>query len=120
MKVKITSIFPENVRKTIGKKIATLALTGVLVLSLAGCFGPSIAERNAEKYDFTEGQTSFSTYYSHFSEDDLERLPETIESLSIDYAFYLSDLSELPEICPNLKRLTLDNCPSIDDISFSS
>lgn len=118
MKVKLTSIFPENVKKTIGKRIATLALTGVLVFSLSGCFGPSIAERNAEKYDFTESQTSFSTYHSHFSDDDLRRVPESMESLSFDYAFYLSDLSELPEICPNLKRLSLDNCPSVDDLSF--
>lgn len=118
MKVKITNIFPENVRKTIGKRVAVIAISGVLALNLVCCGGPSISERNAETYDFEPGQTYFSSYQSHFSDDDVSRLPESIETISLDYALYLSDLSELPDLCPNLKRLTLDNCPSLDDISF--
>ena len=118
MKIKLTSFFEEHCTKTLSKKICCLALCGVMALSLVGCGGPSISERNQETYDVESGETYFSSYQSHFSDEDLRRLPESIETINLDYALYLSDLSDLPDICPNLKRLTLDNCPSIDDISF--
>lgn len=118
MKIKITSFFEEHCTKALSKKICCLALCGVMALSLVGCGGPSISERNQETYDLESGETYFSSYQSHFSDDDLHNLPDSIETINLDYALYLSDLSDLPDICPNLKRLTLDNCPSIDDISF--
>ena len=105
MKIKITSFFEEHCTKALSKKICCLALCGVMALSLVGCGGPSISERNQETYELESGETYFSSYQSHFSDDDLHNLPDSIETINLDYAVYLSDLSDLTDICPNLNIL---------------
>lgn len=114
MKIKITNIFPDNVKK-VGKKVALLAITGALAVSLVGC--GSIRESNMD-YVFEESQTQFVAYESNFCDSNLYDLPQTIESLHLSDSRYITNLSELPTICPNLRSLSLDNCSGIDDISF--
>lgn len=60
----------------------------------------------------------FSAYYSNIADEDLEYLSEDLKSLHLSFCTYISDLSRLPEICPNLEKIVIDCCPSVDDFSF--
>lgn len=123
--IKITSAYPErmvNVCKKgwacVKKGVIVLVIAGML-FTLSGCGGPSISERNdSSTYTVSQGETHYSSRYTAFSDEDIANLPSSIESLTFDYCHYLSDLSELPSVCPNLKRLTLNNCASIDSLDF--
>ena len=118
MKIKVTSFFSENMKKNLKNRIALIALAGVLTFNLVGCGQGYVEGQNKQSFEYTQEDTSVYAVQTPFSDEDLRNLPSSIESIHLNYALYLSDLDDLPEICPNLRRLTLDNCPSIEDISF--
>lgn len=123
--ITITSSYPERLVK-LAKNSWVVVKKGILILLIAGmlvtmtaCGGPSISELNdTSTYTVEYGETYYSSHYTAFSDEDLANLPSTIESLTFDYCHYLSDLSKLPRVCPNLKRLTLNNCASIASLDF--
>ena len=52
------------------------------------------------------------------TDDDIRNLPASVETLSLGFSNYVTDLSSLPETCPNLKNLSLNSCSGITDLSF--
>lgn len=116
-KIKITSFFSENVIKTLKTRIAMVALAGSILVTMTGCQN-RIETKNSNSYEISQGETSVHYSQCDFWDGDLEKLPESLETLHLTYAFYLQDLSELPRICPNLKNLYLDNCPSLESLDF--
>lgn len=124
-KIKITSAYPERM-VNVCKKGWACVKNGVIVLVIAGmmflmtaCGGPDISELNDNTaYSVEYGETYYSSIYTAFCDEDIANLPSTIESLKFDSCNYLSDLSLLPQVCPNLKNLTLINCASIDSLDF--
>lgn len=116
--IRITNFNKDKVLKILKKGICTISLTAVMATTFTGCFGPSINEKNNANYNLPDGETYFSSIQEDFCDDDFYDLPETIETIDIKYNYYISDLSDLPTLFPNLKKLVIDNCPSIDDLSF--
>ena len=115
--IRITSYYSERIA-SIFKKGSCVLCAALLCVSLSGC-GPTIAERNdTSAYVVEYGQETYGSSYSAISDDDLSKFPSTIEELYFDNCNYISDLSMLPSVCPNLKRLTLNNCPSINSLDF--
>ena len=116
--IKITSYYPKRIASIL-KKGACVLCTITLALSLTGCGNDFIESGNdASAYVVEYGETSYSSMYSAISDEDLSNLPSSIEELHFDYCNYISDLSMLPSVCPNLKRLTLINCPSLNSLDF--
>ncbi len=56
--------------------------------------------------------------YSCVTNESIKHLPESVEELGLSYCFYLTDLNDLPEYCPNIKILHLDSLISLKDYSF--
>ena len=45
-------------------------------------------------------------------------LPSTIKSLSLNKSNYITNLNDLPKVCPNIEYLYLNNMPMLSDLSF--
>lgn len=116
-KVKITSYYPERIIQKLKKGICLVTLTAILAASLTGC-GGDITEGNNYDYSYSQSQTSVSISYGDFCDEDVQSLPSSLEDLYLYFCTYISDLSLLPKICPNIRELSIDNCPSICDLSF--
>jgi len=56
--------------------------------------------------------------YSSIENDFINYLPNTIEALSLNGCVFITDLSELPNKCPNIKSLSLNRLPDLSDFSF--
>lgn len=105
--------------KDLIKRAGAIAGCGlVLSTSLTGCMSIPISEINDTEYSFEDGQTTFHEYLGTLTDDDLRKLPPSIEEISLDTCFFVNDLNSLPEICPNIKKISLTNCSSIIDLSF--
>ena len=59
-----------------------------------------------------------SLYLTPIDDSIFEMLPSTLEKLQLQSSFFISDLSKLPNSCPNLTYLVIDRCPNVNDYSF--
>lgn len=96
------------------KRILMVAgTTLVLVPTLSSC-----SKNKNNKVEFSISSQYVTEYNSAISDKDLENIPEGTEHLLLTKCSYVTDLSTIPEKCPNLKELSLNNCGSITDLSF--
>ncbi len=101
-----------NVRDKFKRIGALLGTSFVLMGTLAGC-------GKYEKGDsYRINNNGLNSYYSDMVDNDINDLPSDLESFSLSYCNFITDLSSLPKVCPNIKRLSLINCSSITDLSF--
>lgn len=98
-------------------KYCATVLTSAVVLVGVNNMNDSVPVNNTS-YTYNNEEHKIKFIQSNFSDDDIKTLPSELEYLYLDYSNYLTDLSDLPEQCPNLKVLSLDNCPLISDLSF--
>lgn len=116
--MKIENVDKEKIKKMVKKGSALAGCALVLTSSLTGCIYRSIGEINSTDHSYQVGATSVSCHRDTITDADLRRLPSTIEQLDLDSCQFVNDLSTLPEICPNIKKICLKNCSSIVDLSF--
>lgn len=123
--ITITSCYNEKLVSVVKKrwhcvkKVVIGVIVAGMVFLMTACGGPSVSQLNdTNKYVVQSGQTTYSSTCTSFCDEDIVNLPSSIETLYFNDCHYLSNLSELPKVCPNLKSLTLNNCPSIDSLNF--
>ena len=103
-----------------------------MALGLSGCNNSKemykeIIEMNAEdKLDYENNHLSTRYIDSDFvsvnflpvTNDYIDMLPNSLKTLSLCNEKFITDLSNLPEKCPNLEDLYLDNCFGITNFDF--
>ena len=62
--------------------------------------------------------TSLHFCYSPVDNSLIDMLPHYIEKLNLKAMYFISDLSKLPEKCPNITYLKLNICPNITNYDF--
>ena len=117
--MKINNINKELIREKMKKGAAIAGCSLVLAASLSGCiFHRSIEDINNTDHTYKEGAKIVSCNRDTITDEELRKLPITIEELDLDTCQFVSDLSILPQACPNIKIIRLKNCSSIVDLSF--
>ncbi len=48
----------------------------------------------------------------------IQYLPSTLEDLSLDRCSFITNLNDLPKICPNITKLSLNAIPNLSNLSF--
>ncbi len=48
----------------------------------------------------------------------IQCFPSTLEDLSLDRCIYINNLNDLPKLCPNITKLSLNAIPNLSDLSF--
>ena len=98
------------------KKSIMFALTSIFMTACGE--NPYIEESNNYDYKTMVNNNYLSVYKCDFSNDDILELPSSLKTLDLSDCHYVDSLDELPNICPNLEYLTIDNCSSLTDFSF--
>ncbi len=62
--------------------------------------------------------TQLSLEITSIEDDCISYLPSTIKGLSLNKSNYITNLNELPVVCPNIEYLYLNNIPMLSDLSF--
>lgn len=123
MKNKINFINWEAMKKLSKERLAMVGLSFVLITSgLTGC-GKENKEEAENQYNgvYISEDDSFVEFEQDSSNMSLGVLRdngENVSSVYFDNSYYIDDLSNLNELCPNLETLVIDKCPSVYDLSF--
>ena len=56
--------------------------------------------------------------FAPIDDNFINSLPHDLKELNLQYESYISDLSALPEVCPNLETLALTRCTNITNFDF--
>ena len=56
--------------------------------------------------------------FAPIDDNFINSLPHDLKELNLQYESYISDLSALPEVCPNLETLVLTRCTNITNFDF--
>lgn len=56
--------------------------------------------------------------FAPIDDNFIKSLPHDLKELNLQYESYISDLSALPEVCPNLETLVLTRCTNITNFDF--
>ena len=56
--------------------------------------------------------------FAPIDDNFIKNLPRDLEELALMFESYVSDLSALPEVCPNLRILALTRCTNITNFDF--
>ena len=118
MKISDLTIYGKRATDVLKRGIA-LVSAGVLVMTFSGCSSKErIKGYNSNTHVYTDSDTEIDLYWSNITDSDIENLPMSITSLSLDTCGYVTSLDALPRVTPKMESLTLINCASITDLSF--
>lgn len=127
----------ENVKKramrTI-KKIGALVSISGLIMNCSGCSDNNSktetpleihTRMNQAVVDMYESETlssqslgSIEMYYAKIGNDFIDNLPKDLKMLGLYNDMYITDLSNLPNVCTSLQTLIIENCHSITNFEF--
>lgn len=124
-----------NKVKSIALKVGISTVIIGMVMSMSGCtkvkneFIKKVYQVEADNtkiiqmyYDDClseyEDLEMLDTAFSPIDEDFINNLPPYLKKLKLNYNPFITDLSMLPSVCPNLEELYISDCYSITDFSF--
>jgi hypothetical protein len=103
-----------KVTNNLKNKILLIGATLVLIPTLTGC---SKASKHA-KPELHSSSPYVSEHKSTITDEDIKDIPQDTQHISFTKCHYVTDLSSLPEQCPEVVELSLKNCPNITNLSF--
>lgn len=123
----------QKAKRTIQRIGALVSISG-LIMNCSGCSDNSsktetpleiITRMNQAVVDMYESGTlssqslgSVEMYYAKIGNDFIDNLPKDLNMLGLYKDMYITDLSNLPNICPSLQTLIIENCHSITNFEF--
>ena len=118
MDIKNVKIFGDKAASKLKKSLA-LVSAGVVMMTFSGCGKDEyVKHENSYTYTYTDGDDEVRLFWAGIRDSDIERLPDSIKYFSMSHCTFVTTLDKLPDVCPNIKRLSLNSCSSITDLSF--
>lgn len=118
MDIKNIKIFGKDALSKLKKSIALMS-AGVVMMTFSGCGKDEYIEHeNSSTYTYSNEDDEVREYWAGIRDSDIERLPDSIKYFSLSHCTFVTNLDCLPDVCPNIKRLNLNSCSGITDLSF--
>ena len=123
----------QKAKRTIQRIGALVSISG-LIMNCSGCSDNNSktetpleihTRMNQAVVDMYESETlssqslgSIEMYYAKIGNDFIDNLPKDLKMLGLYNDMYITDLSNLPNVCPSLQTLIIENCHSITNFEF--
>ncbi|MBQ9319033.1 MAG: hypothetical protein IJR82_05320 [Bacilli bacterium] len=123
----------QKAKRTIQRIGALVSISG-LIINCSGCSDNNSktetpleihTRMNQAVVDMYESETlssqslgSIEMYYAKIGNDFIDNLPKDLKMLGLYNDMYITDLSNLPNVCTSLQTLIIENCHSIINFEF--